>query len=134
MHYFDIQKEPTLIGICFFIGYFKRGLCFFNLGMYDKCRIDLLLAEQTGLPQQMKPLLERHKETCRLMLERNPPIVEVEPILSFPPDPLFPEMANVLQINYNEMDGRHIIAKEAIGVGQIVSETKPPILALIVYS
>lgn len=88
--------------------------------MYIQCRIDLLLAEQTGLPQQMLSLIERHKETCRLMFERNPPIVEMEPMLSFQPDPLFPEMANVLQINYNETYGRHITAKEAICVGQIV--------------
>ncbi|XP_055306303.1 uncharacterized protein LOC129570640 [Sitodiplosis mosellana] len=102
------------------IGYAKRAQCFFNLGMYEKCRTDLMLAEKTGMPQQLMPQLEKHKESCRYMIQRTEPMIEVEPTLSFEADPLFPEMANVLQIDFNEMYGRHITAKEAIGVGQIV--------------
>lgn len=102
------------------IGYAKRAQCFFNLGMYKMCWIDLMLAEKSGLPKHMILQLEKHKQTCRMMINQSAPNFEMEPILNFEANPLFPEMANVLQINFNEMYGRHIIAKEAIGVGQIV--------------
>lgn len=102
------------------IGYAKRAQCFFSLGMYRKCWSDLILAEKTGLPKQLLPHLEKQKQNCRVMIIQTKPIVEVEPVLSFEADPLFPEMANVLKIDYNETYGRHIVAKQAIGVGQIV--------------
>lgn len=104
----------------FAIAYAKRGQCFFNMGMYKQCAVDLKLAEKSGLPSQLLPQLEKHKSTCAITLGSSVEHDKVEPMLDFDADLLFPEMANVIQINYNELHGRHIVAEEAIEVGKIV--------------
>lgn len=101
-------------------GYAKRAQCFFNMGMYKKCWIDLSMAESAGLPKELEPTLEKHRNSCRMMLNANEFHVDVEPSLSFPADSKFREMANVLEIVCDDTYGRHIIAKEPIGVGKVV--------------
>lgn len=106
------------------IAYAKRAQCFFNMGMYRKASTDLHLAETSGLPKSLESTLKRHKTSCKLMIQLSMEIgaekPEFEPKLSFEPHQMFPEMANVLQIAGNVQIGRHIIATEAINVGQIV--------------
>lgn len=101
--------------------YAKRAQCFFILKMYRKCWIDLNLAEKSGLPPQLLPQLERHKQSCRAMMNRNSESdIGIEPMLSFPAHRNFPEMANALEIACNNEFGRHIVAKQSLDVGQIV--------------
>ncbi|XP_031637132.1 uncharacterized protein LOC116349716 [Contarinia nasturtii] len=102
------------------VGYAKRAQCFFNMGMYKKCWIDLSMAENSGLPKELLPQLEKHKNSCRMMLKVSKINDDIEPTLSFTADPMFPEMAHVLEITCNDTYGRHIVAKEPIAVGQIV--------------
>lgn len=91
------------------------------MGMYRKCRIDLALAEKLQMPAELMPQLERHKKSCQLMLNSTIQNEEVEPRLSYEADLLFPEMANAIQIKFNELRGPHIVAKQDIEqVGQIV--------------
>lgn len=110
----------------FSTAYAKRAQCFFNLGLYKACMTDLCLAEQSGLPKDLYPELERHKQTCQMRIKQCIDINGVDemsnivPKLSYQANHKFPEMANVLQINWNERFGRHIMAEDAIDVGKIV--------------
>lgn len=101
--------------------------------MYRTCWTDLMLAQNSGLPEILLPELERHKQTCKSkviqqrMQMNQPssagaatPMTPVQPKLSFPNNPSFPEMADVLQIDRNEFYGRHIRARQPIDVGQIL--------------
>lgn len=97
----------------------KRAQCFFNMEMYRKCWSDLYLAERFGLPPVLVPQLERHKASCRMMMMQQQPEPKVDPMLNFSAHPLFPEMANAIEIAHSE-EGRHIIAQQAIEVGEIV--------------
>lgn len=97
----------------------KRAQCFFKMGMYQKCWTDLTTAENAGIPNSMATTLQKHKRLCQKELRINEPATSV-PMLSYPANPMFPEMADVLQIAYNTEHGRHIVAKESIAAGQIV--------------
>lgn len=102
--------------------YAKRALCHFNEGKYQACRKDLMLAEKSSLPEKLRKTLEQDKKLCEAMInnERPQPASSIEPKLSSPYDPMFPEMVNILQIDCDEHFGRHIRARQSIAVGQIL--------------
>lgn len=107
----------------FSTAYAKRAKCYFNEGIYRECWTDLMFAQNSGLPEILLPELERHKQSCIAMINGSSspaPPSNVEPMLSFAPDPSFPEMASVLQIDFNEYFGRHIRARQSLTVGQIL--------------
>lgn len=105
----------------FSTAYAKRAQCYFNMRMYRTALIDLSLAEKSGIPVPLIPELERHKNAARARIaSQTDGRVIVEPKLSAPSNGAFPEMANTIEIAYNEWCGRHIVARQAIDIGQIV--------------
>lgn len=115
----------------FSTAYAKRAQCFFKERMYQSCWTDLMLAQSSGLPDVLLPVLERHKRSCKFMImkqvmQANQPapssstVTTVQPTLSSAANPMFPEMACTLQIDWNEYNGRHIRARQPISVGQIL--------------
>lgn len=105
--------------------YAKRALCYFNEHKYQACWTNLMLAEKAGMPEELLARLEHDKKVTSEAIrnESLPPASSaprIEPMLSFPYHPLYPEMANALQIDSDEYFGRHIRARQSIAVGQIL--------------
>lgn len=105
---------------CLSLAYANRSTCFFHLGMYEKCLTDIELATKAGYPERLMPKLEKRRADCLKQMENNEPTEKFVPKLDFPADKNFPELANVLQIEYNEKFGRHVIAKCDIEAGKVV--------------
>lgn len=117
--------------------YAKRAKCFFKEGLYQACWNDLALAECSGcLSDVLLPQLERHKQSCIAMINKHgiqKSASNYAPMLNYPPDPMFPEMAAVLQIDCSEYSGRHICARQSIAVGEILIIEKGFVAASTAY-
>lgn len=122
----------------FSTAYAKRSQCYFNEGSYQTCWTDLFLAQDSFFPETLLPQLERHKRSCKAMLKKQSrqtdvALANIEPMLSFAPNSMCPEMAEVLQIDCNEYYGRHIRANQSIAVGQILIIEKGFVIASTAY-
>lgn len=117
------EKGSELISIA----YANRSACFYMLQMYTKCMIDIELALDADYPEHLVDKLEKRRINCHKALakiERNShPFWK--PRLDYESHERFPEMANVLSVQYNEKYGRHIVAKDDIDVGRIVLIERP---------
>lgn len=100
------------------LAYANRSAVFFELKKYDKCLIDIDLATTAGYPKRLMDKLEKRQAACLLQSENRAKIPQLEPKLSFEPSENYPELANILKIEYNEKYGRHIVATCDIFVGQ----------------
>lgn len=100
------------------LAYGNRSAVFFELKKYDKCLVDIDLAKKAGYPKRLLPKLEQRGMDCIKSIENGDQAPQFEPKLSFEPCDKYPEMANVLQIQYSRKYGRHIKAKCDIAVGQ----------------
>lgn len=98
----------------------NRSFIFLRLKMYEKCLIDIERAIQANYPQHLMSKLEQRRQVCLEMMKNSDRVEENTPKLDYEADSNFPGMANVLQINYNQKFGRHIIAKCDIEAGKTV--------------
>lgn len=105
---------------CRSLAYASRSACFFRLKMYRKCLVDIELAIEANCPSHLLPDLENRRENCSKLMKFSDECGEFVPTLSYDNDEQFPGMANVLQIEFNENFGRHIIAKTDIPAGQTI--------------
>lgn len=122
MEYYNqslIFAEPGTENVS--LGYANRSACFLNMQMYDKCLIDIELAEKANYPERLRKKLEKRKAEClRMMQDHESKRYYAEPKLSFDADVNFPCLANVLTIKKNEQFGRYVEATCDIDVGQTV--------------
>lgn len=117
------EPDSQMVGIA----YANRSACFYHMRMYEKCLIDIDLAVSSNYPDDLLEKLEKRKINCLKAIDSLDNVSHAfsNPTLSFRGDRTFPEMANVLEIKYNRMYGRHIVAKDDIDVGKIVLIEKP---------
>lgn len=101
--------------------YANRASCFFQLKMYQKCLSDIALAIENNYPSDKKVKLRSRAERCLAELKKKEDKSDMyEPKLDFDPNEKFPCMANILKIEWNNQDGRHIVATADIDVGKTV--------------
>lgn len=100
--------------------YGNRSATFFELKMYEKCLIDIDLAEKANYPKRLMQKLETRKADCLKLMKHQSVKLYKQPKLTLEADEHFPCMANVLEINRNDEFGRYIEAKSDIDVGEIV--------------
>lgn len=102
--------------------YANRATCFLKLKRYNECLRDIQLAKQANYPH--KPKLMRLKTKCEQLMHGIHEITKKEDTidckLSFDPNEKFPCMADVLEVQTNEVFGRHVVASRDIDVGRIV--------------
>lgn len=103
------------------LAYANRSLCFLKLQMYDKCLIDIKLANKANYPEKSKPKLEERRTFCLNKIKGIKQIESDEPKLSYQENKHFPGLANVVQMKYDagKFD-RHFVAKGDIDVGRVI--------------
>ncbi|XP_055306313.1 uncharacterized protein LOC129570647 [Sitodiplosis mosellana] len=106
------------------IGYAKRAQCFFNLGMYEKCLLDLDLARFSNFPRQQYALLEMREAECLKRMAEGADTVSIVPKLSLKASEKYPEMANGLKMMRDADANWYIVATKDIKVGEIVMVEK----------
>lgn len=108
------------------LAYANRSVCFLKMEMHYKCLEDISLAKYANYPQRLMSKLDERQVFCmdRMMshmhLSNSYRSVKIKMKLSFDADKAYPCLANVLEIRTNDEFGRHIVAKEDIGVGEAV--------------
>lgn len=101
------------------IAYGDRAETFLELNKFDNCLIDVVLALQSSYPQRYMDRLLKCRDACiaKRSSQRNRSRV---PRLSYPSNPDYPGMADVLEIKQSEEFGRYIVAKTDIPMGSTV--------------
>lgn len=103
------------------LAYANRSACFIEMQMYDKCLIDIELAEKENYPEKLREKLQKRKTECiSLMQNHESKRYYNEPKLSFDGNKKFPCLANVLTIKKNDQFGRYIEANRDIDIGRTV--------------
>lgn len=103
------------------LAYASRSAWFFQKKMFKKCLTDMELAKENNYPERLMHKLESRKIKCQKLMETEEDAGEVaDPKLSYEPNEMFPCLANVVDIRNNAEFGRHIVATEAIGVGETI--------------
>lgn len=113
--------------------YANRANCFFNVGEYEKCLVDIELAKKANYPQQMMLKLDTRKAECFKRILFGEQRIPHQPKLTFKPHDKFPSMANVLEIKKDDKFGRHIVTNEDIDVGNIVLIEKSYVSKAMVF-
>lgn len=103
------------------LAYANRSACFFRLKEYERCLIDIEMAQQAGYPSHLMPKLTERREHCIKSTEadgeRNEEFV---PELSYEPNKLLPGCADVLQIQVNKRVGRYVHTNCDIPAGKTI--------------
>lgn len=102
------------------LAYANRSKCFLQLKMYKKCLIDIELARQAKYPTVLIPVLNERREECLEQMKGNDEFEEFVPKLSYDDNEKFPGLANVCKIEFDETNGRHIVATNDIPAGQTI--------------
>lgn len=106
-----------------YAAYALRSQCFFAMGMYGKCLVDIDMAMKGYSSNENGDeiiALKTIRKNCEEKLGSEGEMEPAEIKLSFEADPNYPCMANCLEIRENEEFGRHMVAKCDIAVGQTV--------------
>ncbi len=51
------------------LGYANRSSCFFAMGMYNRCLLDIQLARDAGYPERLMLKLQNREEICKKALD-----------------------------------------------------------------
>ncbi|XP_055294954.1 SET and MYND domain-containing protein DDB_G0273589-like [Sitodiplosis mosellana] len=100
--------------------YANRAACFLHLKMFDKCLIDIEMAKEGNYPKELLPKLEKREADCLKMMKREKQEHLLERKLSFEANANFPCLANVVEIQWNDEFGRHVIAKCDLPAGKTI--------------
>lgn len=98
----------------------NRALCFMQLGLYHKAKIEFDFAIQKKCPEQYLANMQTMRAECQHMKKKTDQPKKRTPKLTIGADKKFPCMANVLEIQRNNDFGRCIVAKRDIDIGQTV--------------
>lgn len=119
------------------MAYKYRATCFFHMKMYDKCLVDIGLAEELKCSDLLKMILEQLRTACFKGIEsKNDEVMRCStPKLSTKAHENFPGIANGLEMAYNNELGHHFVANSDIDVGQtlMVQQVYISILAKDMY-
>lgn len=106
------------------LGYAKRAQCFSSLKMFDKCIVDIELAEKSNYPVDELHELKERKVISLKLIAAGAQVKLVEPKLDHEPHKDFPEMASSLEFRRNEQFGKHLVATGDIDVGDVIIHEK----------
>ncbi|KAJ6640900.1 hypothetical protein Bhyg_05833, partial [Pseudolycoriella hygida] len=108
------------------LAYSNISACLLRLNWFNETLHCIELARQSNLPDRVKPTLKQRVIDClrRMLMSPSYPVYErmhkFKPKLSYNADEDYPCMANVVEIQRNDIFGRHLVAKCDIPVGQTV--------------
>ncbi|XP_031629227.1 SET and MYND domain-containing protein 4-like [Contarinia nasturtii] len=113
--------------------YSLRAPCFYHLKMPEQCLIDLAMIKKCSngsLPKELQNIeLEARQQISdyNSSNEGNKSILFsiCEPALDFDEHEKYNGVANCLEINYNEIFGRHIITTQDLKIGQTIIVEEP---------
>lgn len=104
------------------LAYANRSACFIKTKKYNECLIDIELAKKASqAPDNLMTTLEQRESECLKLIEddaRTPDDFGLK--LNFETDDKFPCMANILKIERDVKGVYSVIAKEDVGVGEVV--------------
>lgn len=114
------------------LGYANRSSCFYAMGMYNRCLVDIQLAKDSGYPENLMAKLQERENICRKSLESQTRPSSNSPTSDFKSDCKLVSMADSLVIEKSSKYGRLVTAKRDIAIGEILFVEQPYID--IVYS
>lgn len=101
------------------LAYANRSACFLEMKMFERCLVDIELAERNKYPRKLMYKLRSRKVEClELMKSEEDQGASGSPKLDFQPNEKFPCMASVVDFQTNAEFGRHIVATEDIEIGK----------------
>lgn len=111
--------------------YANRSACFFRMRMFSESLVDIDLAKAANYPYQLLDKLEQRRTDCINFIASSSHVIVPQIQKIFEPHPKYPSLANMLRIESDEVNGRHIYTTEDLGVGEQVILEKAFISKLI---
>ncbi|XP_037036943.1 uncharacterized protein LOC119074774 isoform X2 [Bradysia coprophila] len=102
------------------IAYANRSACFLKLKMYRECLVDLRLAKEENYPNEKTDKLSAREAKCLSSIADQRIINDIGSKLSYDPDKTYPSVANVLNVEEDDIGNFIATAKEDIGVGKTI--------------
>lgn len=96
------------------LAYSNRSACFLHLDMLDEALAGIELAKKAKLPDHLLPKLEDRRKKCLKLANMVPREPDFVPKLDYEANKHFPCLANVVDIEYNQEYGRHLVANSDI--------------------
>lgn len=108
------------------LAYGNRSACFYRMGLYNECLIDIELAKKANYPESLGTKLDERKELC---LKRISEVGEskngFDLKLDFNPNEKFPCLADVVKIDrIPNSQAYGLFATKDIDVGKVISVDK----------
>lgn len=108
------------------IGYANRSSIYFLWKKYELCLNNIELATANGCPHRLMNKLNNRKNDCVAAAKPShtgddDKCAVLKPILSFPPHPVVPFIADCLELRESSEFGRHIVTKIDLRAGQVVA-------------
>lgn len=108
--------------------YANRSAVYFELKLFDKSINNIELALKHNFPKENEEILLSRKEKCRKMGKNSSQKNFFK--LTFPSHEKMSSLANCLELKSNEKFGRHIVTKEKINFGDVISIETPYVKVL----
>lgn len=98
----------------------------FEWKRFRECLINIELARKADYPERLMHKLDKRENDCRQLLATQAPDVQpYEFQMSFEPHPQVPIIADCLEMQYTEEEGRFITTKCDLVVGDLVATEEP---------
>lgn len=106
----------------------NRSAVLFELELYEECIKDIETALEHNYPQELQPKIIKRKENARAKRTPNKEIQYFQKIPEIPKNSKSTSIqcaSNVLDIKTSDVQGRYVIAKENIEIGDVLAVEKP---------
>lgn len=107
------------------LGYANRSSCFFAMGMYNQCLLDIQLARDAGYPERSMAKLQSREDICKKSLQAQPQPTSNDSLSDFEPNCELPSMGNSLIIENSSKYGKLVAAKRDIHIGETLFVEEP---------
>ncbi|EDW73803.1 uncharacterized protein Dwil_GK19653 [Drosophila willistoni] len=108
------------------IGYANRSAVLFEWKRYRECLANIELARKANYPARLSHKLDKRERDCQQLLDQQQPDVQpYEFKLGFEPHPQLPYVADCLELRESPDEGRFIVTKQDLVVGDLVAIEQP---------
>lgn len=113
------------------VAYANRADALFRMDLPRECLKSIELAEAANYPEHLRSRLTLMASRCQDKIKFS---VQERPKyrlkLTHPPNPRIPAISNCLKLQQSDQFGRHVVATEALSVGDVVMIERPYIVCL----
>lgn len=119
----SLAYSETNLGVAFA----NRSAVLFQHGLFGECLRDIQYATENKIPENVRTKLEARKEKALKLMEAQMEnkVAEEIPSVSKQPHELIQSASTLLEISESDQEGRFVLTKEDLKVGDVLAVEKP---------